>query len=473
VSERDQFLAYRLRQLVLQLEQFTVTELSTLAEVDRARIEQFIFKLGKDIPGVFKAERLPPSGVGKPSNRYSLTEQGMRQLATRNLAEGRKLKALLSGKFSLQDPVISLAAAEPTVAVAEIKLPEVSVGSLIKSLKSSFSEALMQGALLVARPSEPVTAQVGRVVTPLPDVITLSVTEILQVLKLILTPWQQTRLERQGWTAGSYELAGQGPVHLQVEMESGKPTIKLSQLATRIPTPDDLRLPGLARELPSKRSGLILVTGIARSGRSATMAALINSINTEQKEHIATIEEPVHYFYPQGQSFLEQKQVAVDVPDFASALKLVLGNAPDVIVLSDVNDPQTFSTALEASERNLIFGRVFAASPGEAVGNIVGMFAGPEQNRIRERLAQNLTGIISLKRLPEKSGAGTAIAAEVLEWRSELQELVLDPERTPTISEAVVKWNAGTSFQQSVEKLYRDKVISEETLSRFVASKSA
>ena len=372
----------------------------------------------------------------------------------------------------MNEPAVSEAVPEPAVTISDIQLPEINVGSWIKSFKSSFTEALQQGALLIVRPSEPVAAQIGRVVIPLAEGITLSATEILQALKAILTPWQQIRLEKQGWTAGSYALPGQAPVHLQVEMEGGKPAIKLSQLSTHIPTPGDLRLPSLAQELSSKEHGLVLVTGIARSGRSATMASLVNSINIKQKEHIVTIEEPVHYFYPAGQSFVEQKQVAVDVPNFESALKLVLRNGADVIVLSDFNDPQTFSAALEASQRNLIFGRVFAASPGEAVGNIVSMFPGPEQVRIRERLAHSLTGIISLKALPETSGR-TAIAASVLEWRSELQSLIVEPAQTPQISEAVVKRNAGTSFQQSVEKLYQDKIISAETMARFVASKSA
>jgi twitching motility protein PilT len=466
VSQRDPFQGYRLRQLVLQLENFTVTELSTIAGVDRDSIEQFIFKLNKDVPGVFQSKRLPASGVGKPPSRYSLTEEGARLLATRNLTEGRRLRNLLSEK------AVPAVVSAPAVAIADIQVPELNVGTWIKSFKPSFTEALKEGALLIVRPSEPISAQIGRVVTPLAEGITLSITEILQALKSILTPWQQMRLEKQGWTAGSYALAGQTPVHLQVEMEGGKPAIKLTQLSTHIPTPDDLRLPNLAETLSSKGHGLVLVTGIARSGRSTAMAALVNSINIKQQTHIATIEEPVHYFYPPGQSFLEQKQVAVDVPNFESALKLVLGNGADVIVLSDFNDPQTFSAALEASERNLIFGRVFAASPGEAVGDIVGMFPGPEQVRVRERLAQNLTGIISLKALPEKSG-GTVIAAEVLEWRSELQNLIVEPEQTPQISEAVVKRNAGTSFQQSVEKLYEDKVISADTMARFAASKSA
>jgi len=457
---------------VLELGRFTVNELSTVAGVDRSTVEQFIFKLKRDIPGVFESERLPATGVGKPANRYRLSPDGMRILAAKNVAEGLQLRALVARRHGSKQPEISASLPEPAEQIAEITLPEANVGSWIKSLKPAFNEALVQGALLLVRPSEPIAAQFGRVVKPVAEAMTLSVTEILQVLKMILTPWQQARLEKQGWTAGSYELANQAPVHLQVETAGGKPTIRLSQLATQIPTPADLRLPALAQKLSSMKSGLILVTGIARSGRSATMAALVNSINTGQRERIATIEEPVHYFYPHGQSLLEQKQVAIDAPDFEDALKLVLRNSADVIALSDVNDPQTFSTVLEAAERNLVLCRMFSVTPGEAIVKTVGMFAGQEQVRIRERLAQNLVGIISVKGLPEISGDRTAIAAEVLEWRSELRGLILDPERTSQVSDAVVKCNAGESFQDSVERLYRDGVVSGETRSRFVVSKS-
>jgi Tfp pilus assembly pilus retraction ATPase PilT len=107
----------------------------------------------------------------------------------------------------------------------------------------------------------------------------------------------------------------------------------------------------------------------------------------------------------------------IDAPDFDPALRLVLRNHADVIALSDMNDPQTFSTSLEAAERNLVFCRVLAASPGEAIATTIEMYPSDEQGRIRARLAQNLAGIMSVKGLPEISGEGTAVAAEVLEWR--------------------------------------------------------
>jgi twitching motility protein PilT len=472
MSDRNQFQGYRLRKLVLELGQFTVDELSAIAGTDRGKIEQFIFKLKKEIPGIFELERLAPAGVGKPPSRYRVSAPGMRELASKNVTFGRELRDLVSPKPIPTRAVVSEVAI-PEVIAPRVVRPEVNVGSWINSLRPAFAEALLQGAHLVVRPSEPITAQFGRLVKPLAEALTLTADEILEALKMILTPWQQARLEKQGWTAGAYALENHAPVHLQVETESGKPTIRLSPLATRIPTPTDLRLPALAEKLSLMRSGLILITGIPRSGRSATMAALVNSINTGQSERIATIEEPVHYFYPHAQSFLEQKQVAIDAPDFGPALGLVLRNDADVIALSAVSDPQTFSTVLEAAERNLVFCKVFAASPGEAIANTIGMFPGEEQIRIRSRLAQNLAGIISVKGLPEISGEGRAVAAEVLEWRPELHGMILDPERTSQISEAVVKCNAGESFQDSVQRLYEDGRVSEATLTRFVASRSA
>jgi twitching motility protein PilT len=467
MSDRDQFQGYRLRQLVLELGQFTVDELSTIAGTDKRKIGQFLFKLKHEIPGVFELERLAPAGVGKPPSRYRLSPDGMRLLASKNVTFGRQLQELASPKAIPRQAVVSEIPV-PQETTPSAALPEANVGSWISSLRPAFAEALLQGALLVMRPTEPVTAQFGRLVKPLAEALTLSADEILQALKFILTPWQQTRLEKQGWTAGAYALGSSAPVHLQVETEGGKPTIRLSALATRIPTPADLGLPALAEKLSLMRSGLILITGIPNSGRSATMAALVNSINTGQSARIATIEEPARYFYPHGQSFLEQKQVAIDAPDFGRALGLVLRNNADIIALSDVSDPQTFSTVLEAAERNLVFCKVFATSPGEAIANTIGMFRGEEQSRIRARLARNLAGIISVKGLPETSGEGTAVAAEVLEWRPELHRMILNPKRTSQISQAVVKCNAGESFRESVQRLYKDGRVSEATLARYL-----
>jgi twitching motility protein PilT len=465
MSARDQFQGYRLRRLVLELGQFTVEELSTIAGTEKSKIEQFLFRLKTDIPGIFELERLAPRGVGKPPSRYRLSPQGMRVLASKNVTFGRQLQEF--ARKPLREETAVSEVPVPELSIPSTALPEANVGSWINSLGPAFAEALRQGAHLVIRSAEPVTAQFGRVVGPLAETLTLSADEILRALKVILTPWQQARLEKQGWTAAAYALGSSAPVHLQVEGGGGKPTIRISPLPTRIPTPIDLGLPALAGKLSLMRSGLILITGIPNSGRSATMAALVNSINTGQNARIATIEEPARYFYPRGQSFLEQKQVAIDAPDYGRALGLVLGNHADVIALTDVSDPQTFSTVLEAAERNLVFCKVFAASPGEAIANTIGMFQGEEQSRVRSRLAQNLAGIISVKGLPETSGEGTAVAAEVLEWRPQLHGMILNPKRTPQISQAVVKYNAGESFRESVEKLYKDGRVSEATRARY------
>lgn len=471
MTDRHSIQGYRLRRSALELEQFTVGELSSLSGTERETVEQFIFKLKREIPGIFAMEPTAPKGVGRPPTRYRLSPDGMRTLASRNAALGRKLRDALSLKTppaEIEVPTFTT----PLEPVQAVPFPEVNVRSWINSLGPAFVNALGQGALLMIRPSEPVIMRLGRAVAPLTEVLTLSMEEILQGIKLLLTPWQLARLEKQGWTAGSYAFPHQAPVYLQVEIDGGKPTIRLRNLATQIPTPQDLRLSSFAERLASMKVGLILVTGIARSGRSATMAALVNSINTGQKERIATIEEPIHYFYPQGQSFVEQKQVAIDAPDFGPALQLVLRNNADVIALSDVNDPQIFSTVLEAAERNLMFCRISAATPGEAVGDTIGLFPGEEQSRLRARMAQNLAGIISVKGLPELSGE-TAVRPKVLEWRPEMHALILDPKRTPEITDIVEKHGEGESTQESVERLYNEGRVSAEILARHGATRSA
>jgi Tfp pilus assembly pilus retraction ATPase PilT len=459
MKDHDIFQKYRLRRHALDLEAFTVNELRAVAGTERETIEGFIFNLKQEIPGAFTQETVKANRVGRPLTRYRLTPEAIRRLAAENTALGMQLSVSTHARMA------PIQIVEPTVA-PQMAVPGENVESWLTSLAPSFTNALDEGAMLTVKPAQAVTAQRGNVTTLLADQLTFTMDEIVRAIKKLLTPWQYLRLEKQGWTAGSYTIKGHAPVYLQVETEAGKPTLKVRPLATHIPTTEELRLPALAEKISTMKAGLILVTGIVGSGRSKVMAALVNGINIGQSERIATIEEPLCYFYPKSKSYLEQKQVAIDSPDFGHALELALRNDADVVALSDISDPNTFSTVLEAAERKVLFCRISASAPAEAIRKMVGLFPETDQPAVRSRLAQNLAGIISVKGLPAKSGEGTVVAAEVLQWRRELREVIVDPNKTVSISEAVATYDARESLVDSVENLYKEGLISQETLTR-------
>jgi twitching motility protein PilT len=239
----------------------------------------------------------------------------------------------------------------------------------------------------------------------------------------------------------------------------------------RILTIDELLLPGAVPTLAGLHSGLILVSGIESSGRSASIAAIVDRVSKDASARIAMIEEPVHYFFPKEYLSVEQKQIAIDAPNFGVALEGALHKEVRLVALSDVDDAQTFSTALEAAERNLIVCRISSPTASEAIQKTLNLFPSAEQAQVRERLNRALIGIVTVKRIPSKLAKTNVIAAEVLTWRPEVGEVVLDPERTSRIYEVYGRYPESIeSFRSSLAKLYEADLIEEKTLIKYASS---
>jgi Tfp pilus assembly pilus retraction ATPase PilT len=245
---------------------------------------------------------------------------------------------------------------------------------------------------------------------------------------------------------------------------SGKPVLELRFLPKSVPTLDDLQLPSLVESLSSQAAGLIVVTGLAGSGKSSTIAAMIGSMNSKEGGHITTIDEPIRYFHVNQKSFIEQRQIAIDTPDFSPAIEQALADRSSVVAMSDVPDWQSFSTILAAASRALIVCRVAAPSSPEAIQKLINLVPGSEQKAARNRLAESLSGIICLTGLPAAAGAGMVAAAEVLGWRSEAREAILNPERTGSLVEELKRVGARIeSTAASVQRLRGAGLISSKT----------
>jgi twitching motility protein PilT len=185
-------------------------------------------------------------------------------------------------------------------------------------------------------------------------------------------------------------------------LAAGKPVLELRFLPTDVPTLEKLAMPKLVEDMTSLDKGLILVTGLAGGGGSSAIAAMIGTINARKNAYITTIDEPIHYFHKREKSFIEQKQVAVDAPDFDSALDQALAARSNVVALGDIKDRKMLSTVLGASERSLIICRVTAPELPDAIRKLLELVPGPEQSAARARLAANLGGIIFVTSLPGK-----------------------------------------------------------------------
>ena len=231
-----------------------------------------------------------------------------------------------------------------------------------------------------------------------------------------------------------------------------------------MPTVESLKLPNVLNSFCDIPRGLVLVTGPTGSGKTTTLASLINKINLTKKKHIITIEDPVEFVYKDAQCIVNQRAVGQDALDFADSLRAALREDPDVILVGEMRDLETVETAMHAAETgHLVLSTLHTVDAKETIGRIVGMFPGSEQNRIKMSLASVLQGIVS-QRLLKTIDGGRIAAVEVLVKNSRIETLILDG-RDGEIPDALKEGKdvyKSQTFDQSLLDLYASGKISKE-----------
>ncbi len=235
-------------------------------------------------------------------------------------------------------------------------------------------------------------------------------------------------------------------------------------IPTSLPTIESLQLPEVVRSFCNLQRGLVLVTGPTGSGKTTTLAAMINYINKEHPKHIITIEDPVEFVYKDDKSIVNQRAIGQDALSFADSLRAALREDPDVILVGEMRDLETIETAMHAAETgHLVLSTLHTVDAKETIGRILGMFTGNEQNRIKMSLSSTLQGIVS-QRLVRTINGGRTAAVEVLVKNSRIENLILegrDGEIADSLKEGKDVYKCQT-FDQSLLDLYASNKISEE-----------
>jgi twitching motility protein PilT len=265
----------------------------------------------------------------------------------------------------------------------------------------------------------------------------------------------------------AYGAAGLGRFRVNVFQQRGNVGIVLRVIPTKIRALEELYLPAVTERICEEARGLVLCTGVTGSGKSTTLAAMIDRINSSRPEHIITIEDPIEFLHRDKKGFVNQREVEVDTPSFGSALRASLRQDPDVILVGEMRDLETISTALLAAETgHMVFSTLHTLDAVETVNRIIGVFPPPEQKQIRLQLAATLRAIISQRLVKRCDGAGRVPAVEVLISTAYIRECIVTPEKTRNIREALQQ---GTSqygmqtFDQSLYDLLQKGLISYET----------
>jgi twitching motility protein PilT len=282
---------------------------------------------------------------------------------------------------------------------------------------------------------------------------------------------QKERFKHQLETDIAYSVPGLGRFRCNIFQQRGSVGIVLRLIPSRIQTFKELMLPPVLEKICEEQRGLVLVTGTTGSGKSTSLASMIDYINTRRIEHVMTIEDPIEFLHRDKKSIINQREVDVDTKQFSVALRSALRQDPDVILVGEMRDYETIETALLAAETgHLVLSTLHTLDATETVNRIISVFPPHQQKQIRIQLAAVLKAIISMRLLPRADGLGRVPAVEVLIATSYIRDCVENKEKTKLIRDAITQ---GTSqygmqtFDQSLYLLYKNGLITlEEALRR-------
>ena len=281
----------------------------------------------------------------------------------------------------------------------------------------------------------------------------------------ILTPEQQHIFEKRKELDFSYEIPNLSRFRVNIHMQRNTVAAALRPIPRRVPLIEDLNLPPVVAEMAFRPRGIVLVTGPAGSGKTTTLAAMINLINNKRKCHIVTVEDPIEYVYDNNLSVIEQRQVYVDTESFASALKHVVRQSPDVILVGEMRDLETMATAITAAETgHLVFATLHTIDATQAIHRVIDVFPHQQQSQIRVQFAGSLQGIVSQQLVPMGKKKGRVPAVEVLVATPAVRNLIIlnDVQQIPLLIHTGKNYGM-QSMNQSLRELFKSKLISYDT----------
>jgi twitching motility protein PilT len=302
----------------------------------------------------------------------------------------------------------------------------------------------------------------------------LSASDLEAIAIRLLPPQHQERLQKQLEVDVAWQAPGVGRVRASIFRQRGTVGFSLRLIPANVPTLESLGLPASVTALAEESRGLVLVTGTTGSGKSTTLASLINLINHTRALHILTIEDPIEFVHKDAKAVVTQREVGFDTPAYANGLKSALRQDPDIILVGEMRDIETIETALLAAETgHLVLSTLHTLDAPETINRIVSVFPPHQQAQIRHQLARVLRAVVSQRLLPRSDGPGRVLAAEVLMATALIKDAIADPAKTSMIADAIVQ-GAGEygmqSFDQAILKLCQQNLVSIEEAYKWVSN---
>jgi twitching motility protein PilT len=292
----------------------------------------------------------------------------------------------------------------------------------------------------------------------------LSAQELSDMLLPMLNGKQLKDLEERGYADFAVPVQGIGRFRCNLFKQMGSLALCARRNKPTIPTYADLGLPATIQRLAGFEQGLVLVGGITGSGKSTTIASVLNDINSQRRCHILTIEDPVEFVYTDDKAIVNQREIGQDVSSFDEALRSAMREDPDVMLLGEMRDGETVETALAAAETgHLVFGTIHSSGAPQTIGRLLDLFPESKHAQMRTSLAFNLKAILNQKLLPKAEGKGMVPVVEIMFISPIIKKLILDGEDAKLAENLARDVEAGSeNFNKVLTRLYREKRITME-----------
>ncbi|KIQ94891.1 Twitching mobility protein [Anoxybacillus thermarum] len=298
----------------------------------------------------------------------------------------------------------------------------------------------------------------------------LSPTDTEQMAKAIVPEHMWPRFEKDGELDLSYSLSGVSRFRVNVFKQRGCISLAIRTIPTKIPTLEELQLPDVLKKLVTKPQGLILVTGPTGSGKSTTLAAMIDYMNKTMRKHIITLEDPIEYVHKHGGCIIDQREVGTDTNNFANGLRAALRQDPDVILVGEMRDLETIQTAITAAETgHLVFGTLHTSSAPATIDRIIDVFQPEQQTQIRIQLATVLVAIISQRLFPRAQKNGRIAATEILMNNAAIANLIRNGKihQIPTVMQTSRALGMHT-LEANIKELVQQGLIAKESVEPYL-----
>ena len=293
--------------------------------------------------------------------------------------------------------------------------------------------------------------------------------DTMEIAIHVMNEKQRQHFEENGEVDMSFAIAGEGRYRVNVYKQRGSIAMAFSLVGTTIPSPESLGVPQSVIDLYQKKRGLVLVTGPTGSGKSTTLASIIDTVNNNREAHVITLEDPIEYLHQHKKSIVNQREIGLDSNNYAKALRAALREDPDVILVGEMRDFETISTAITAAETgHLVFSTLHTIGAASTVDRVIDVFPPHQQQQIRVQFANVLEAVISQQLIPMVNGEGRVAAFEVLHNNPAVRNLIREGKTHQLTSVMQTNRKMGMiTMDDALTQLYQEYKISREMALQF------